>query len=180
MSQGEHKLSGERIYDGTVVRLDVDHVRLPNGHETVREVIRHDGAVVVVPLADQNDVVLVRQFRYAVGRRLLELPAGKLDVAGESELECARRELCEETGLEAAEWRRLVSFFTTPGFTDERITCYLASDLSQARGSVPTDPDEIISIERWPLSQALEAITDGEIQDAKTIVGLLLAARLGE
>jgi ADP-ribose pyrophosphatase len=178
MSEHEQRVSGRRVYDGAIVRLDVDNVRLPGGHETVREVIRHDGAVVVVPLTDDGNVVLVRQFRYAVGQSLLELPAGKLDVAGESALECARRELREETGLDADDWRRLTSFFTTPGFTDERIHCYLASGLRTTGEEATTDPDEIIDVQLRPLSEAVTAISTGEIQDAKTIVGILLAAQL--
>ena len=178
MSEHEERLSGSRVFDGTVVRLDVDHVRLPSGHETVREVIRHDGAVVVIPLTNDHRVVMVRQYRYAIGQSLVELPAGKLDVVGESPLECARRELREETGLEAGEWRALVSYFTTPGFTDERIHCYLARSLQPAADAVTADPDEIIEVESWPLSDAVAAVDNGTIQDAKTIIGLLLAARL--
>lgn len=174
---GEVRIGGERVYDGRVVKLDVDRVRLADGLESRREVVRHPGATMVVPLLDDGRVVMVRQFRYATGETLLELPAGTLDHPGEEPLECARRELAEETGLTAREWRLLASFYTTPGFTDERIWCFLATGIASDAVARP-DADERIETVMMPLSSAQALARRGEIHDAKTIVGLMLAGNL--
>ncbi len=169
----EERLDGRVVYDGKIVRLEVDRVRLSNGHETVREVIRHSGAVVILPLGTGGTVTLVRQYRYPIGRALLELPAGKLDRPGEDPLQCARRELAEETGLAAASWRKLGSFYTTPGFTDELIHAFAAE------GTVP-DPtarpeaDEVLRTVTMTLEELRELATGGGITDAKTLAVLAL------
>jgi len=168
----EDRIGGEVVYDGKIVHLEVDRVRLPNGHETVREVVRHQGAVVMLALDEGERVHLVRQYRYPVGRVLMELPAGKLD-PGEEPLLCAKRELAEETGYSAGNWRRLGSILTTPGFTDEVIHVYLATELEMAEGASP-DEDEFLEAVQLPLGEVEELIRSGQIVDAKTMAAILL------
>ncbi len=172
----EERIDGRRVYDGRIVAVEVDRVRLADGAETLREVVRHPGAVVVVPLRDDGCVLLEHQFRYPVGRVLLELPAGKLD-PGEAPEQCARRELAEEIGQAAAEWRPLARFFSAPGFCDEEMHCFAATGLMPVDGAKPDD-DERIEVVAMPLAEAIARVDSGEICDAKTIVALLLAARL--
>lgn len=172
----EARIEGRRAYEGRVVTVEVDRVRLADGAETLREVVRHPGAVVVVPLREDGCVLLERQFRYPVGRVLLELPAGKLD-PGESPQLCARRELAEETGQAATEWRPLARFFSAPGFCDEVMHCFVATGLTPVDGARP-DEDERIDVVAMPLADAIARVDSGEICDAKTIAALLLTARL--
>jgi len=175
----EMKIAGERLYTGRVLSLEVDRVRLAGGAEAVREVVRHPGAAVVVPMLDDGRVVLVRQFRYAAGETLLELPAGKRD-GNEDPAACAARELAEETGFAAARLEYLAGFFTAPGFTDEFIHCFLASGLRPVAGP-GQDADEELELRFVTLDEARRLIASGEIRDAKTIVGLLLyATRRGQ
>ncbi|HNU83265.1 MAG: NUDIX hydrolase [Acidobacteria bacterium] len=166
-------LSRRRVYDGRVVRVDVERVRLPKGSECELEIIRHSGAAAVVPLTAAGEAVLVRQYRHATGDWLLEVPAGKLD-PGESPEHCARRETAEETGLAAGELVPLGWIWTTPGFTDERIWLYLARDLRP----VPQDlqGDEDLDVVRLPLSEAVAMATDGRLVDGKSVCALLRAA----
>lgn len=166
------------MYTGRVLSLEVDRVGLAGGGEAVREVVRHPGAAVVVPVLDDGRVLLVRQFRYAAGETLLELPAGKRD-GGEDPAACAARELAEETGLAATSLQRVTGFFTAPGFTDEFIQCFVARGLTPAAGAVK-DADEELELLPVTLEEARRLIACGEIRDAKTIVGLLLCARRGE
>jgi ADP-ribose pyrophosphatase len=173
----EERVDGRMLYDGRILRLEVDRVRMPNGVETIREVVRHPGAAVVVPLLADGRVVLVRQFRYPAGRVFLEAPAGKLAWGGEDPLACARRELEEETGYRARTWRPLTAFFSAPGFTDERMHCFLATDLEQSGRSSP-DHDECIQVATLPLEEAVARVRRGELDDGKTIIALLLAAAL--
>ena len=169
----EEKTGGERIYKGRILDFEVDRVRLPSGAEAQREVVRHKGAVVVLPLHEDGRVELVRQYRYPPDEILLELPAGKLD-SGEKPGECARRELAEETGWRATEIHELGSFFTTPGFSDEILHAFVATGLAPAPDVVP-DPDEAIEIVTMTVDEALEACRDGRIRDSKTLAVLLLA-----
>ncbi len=169
----EEKTSGERIYQGRILNLEVDRVRLPNGGEAEREVVRHKGAVVVLPLHENGRVELVRQYRYPPDEILLELPAGKLD-SGEKPSECALRELAEETGWRAGEIHELGSFFTTPGFSDEVLHAFVATGLEPALDVEP-DPDEAIEIVTMTVDETLEACRDGHIRDSKTLATLLLA-----
>ncbi len=170
----EQRVSGQRVWGGRLLAVDVDRVRLADGSEAVREVVRHPGAVVVVALDREGRILLVSQFRYAVGRTLLELPAGTLG-DGEEPLACARRELAEETSSAAERWTALARFYSAPGFCDEQLHCFLAEDLSPAPGRA--DADERIEVVPISLDRALELIDGGEIRDAKSVAGLLLAAR---
>ncbi|OAT81741.1 NUDIX domain-containing protein [Desulfotomaculum copahuensis] len=174
MSLLEKTLSSQLVYRGKVLNLRLDTVLLPNGCTGMREVVEYAGAVAVVALGGNGGVYLVRQYRYPVKRELLEIPAGKIEPA-EEPLACARRELSEETGLVAARWQQLCSFYSTPGFTNEEMHLFLARDLEQA--AQHPDPDEFVQVVEVPLPEALAMISRGEICDAKSVAGLLLAAR---
>lgn len=169
----EIRLSGVTVYGGTILDLEVDRVRLPGGSETTREVVRHGGASVVLPLHEDGRVVLVRQYRYPPDDVLLELPAGKLD-SGEDASGCAVRELEEETGWRAGEVYALGSFLTTPGFTDEVLHAFLATPLSEAVDAIP-DPDEAIEVVTLSVEELLEACRQGRIRDSKTLATIFLA-----
>lgn len=177
--QAPGHLSSREVHHGRIVHLFIDRVRFPDGSEGELEMIRHSGAAAVLPVlgdpeADDPDVLLIRQYRYASGGYLLEVPAGRPDRTGEPWEECARRELEEETGLLARQLTHLTSIFTTPGFTDEKIHLYIATGLSD--GTQSLDVDEFVEPVVMPLSHALEKIRTGEISDAKTICTLLHAA----
>jgi ADP-ribose pyrophosphatase len=167
------------VHQGRIVDLGVDTVRFPDGSTGELEMIRHSGAAAVLPvLGDVNgpdpQVVLIRQYRYASGGWLYEVPAGRPDRPGEPWEECARRELREETGLEAGTLRPLTAIWTTPGFTDERIHLFIATDLTA--GETEFDADEFVETVTMPMSEALRMVRDGEITDAKSICTLLYAA----
>ena len=168
----ETALTSDLVFDGKLLRLRVDTVRLPDGRQASREVVEHRPAVVVVPIDGEDNVVLVRQFRYAVGESLLEAPAGGVEES-ETPLECARRELQEETGYLARSLESLGRFWTSPGFCDELMYAYVGRDLVPS--ALQPDPDEIIQTETVPLSSVVALIRNGEIQDAKTIAALLMA-----
>jgi len=167
------------IHKGRIVDLSIDTVRFPNGKTGKIEMIRHSGAAAVLPVlgdpqSDDPQILLVRQYRYASGGYLLEVPAGRPDKEGEDWEVCARRELEEETGLKAGKLTRLTEIFTTPGFCDEKIHLFVATELTT--GTVKLDEDEFLNAEKLLLSEALEKIRDGEIVDAKTICTILYAA----
>lgn len=173
------RIDSRTVHDGRIVHLSVDRVRFPDGSEGELELVRHSGASAVLPLDGSVDdpdppVVLVRQYRYAAGGHLYEVPAGLPDGPDESWEECARRELEEETGYRAGALRPLTSIFTTPGFTDERIHLFLATELE--RGSTRRDADEFMEVARMPFSRAIRMVRDGEIVDAKSVSTLLYAA----
>jgi ADP-ribose pyrophosphatase len=169
----ERKLDSRRLYDGHVVALEVDRVRLADGNESRREVVRHAGAAVLLPITEDGRILFVRQFRYATGEELLELPAGTLET-GESPRDCAARELQEETGRRAHRLDDLGSFFSTPGFSDELLHAFVATGLEPATAARP-DPDESIAVDSLGFGEALAAVRDGGIRDAKTIATLFLA-----
>lgn len=172
MSAEEHEtLERKAIFEGKVVRLYLDRVRLPNGIEAEREVVLHWGAAGMVALDEEGQVFLVKQYRHATAEDLVEIPAGKLD-AGEEPLACAQRELMEEVGYSAGEWAKLASFYTSPGFSDEVLHLYLARGLRS--GQAKPDEDEFLEIIRMPLQEALSMVARGEIRDAKTVAGLAL------
>lgn len=172
-AEEEQVAASRRIYEGRVISLRVDSVTLPDGRSTVREVVEHEPVVVVVPLDDQGNVLLVRQYRLPAQRFLLELPAGGID-PGESPEEAVQRELQEETGQRAGRLERLGGFFISPGYCDEYMHLFLATDLQPS--SLPADTDERIEVVRVPLREALGMAERGEIYDVKTVAGLWMGA----
>lgn len=165
-------LSSEYVYKGRVIRLRVDQVELPDGHRTIREVMEHPGAAVIVPVDGEGTVHLVRQYRDAIGQQLLEVPAGKLD-PGEDPADCARRELREELGLTAGKLSRLTAFYSSPGFCDEILHVFLAEELTH--GEEDSDHEEFIEPEQRPLDPLPELLQ--ELKDGKSIIGVMLAHR---
>lgn len=178
MSYREEAIESNRIYSGRVVNLDVDRVRLPDGGESVREVVRHAGAVVILPLFGDGRIALVRQFRYPIGDDLLELPAGTLE-PGEPPQACAQRELVEETGWRAGQMEGLGSFYSTPGFTDEVLHSFVATDLDPGDGGRTPDEDEFIDVVVLSTEEVMSVARRGDIRDAKTLATLLLARQQG-
>lgn len=161
-------------YSGRVFTVERDELRHHSGYDTVREVVRHGGGAVVVPLYDNGDVLLIRQYRYPIGEEIIELPAGKLD-PGEDPAACAARELQEETGCAAAELHPLTSMMTTPGFCSEVLHIYLATGLRDGEQKLEQG-EESISLLRMPLAEAVRMCRDRRITDGKTITGIMLAA----
>jgi ADP-ribose pyrophosphatase len=170
------RLGIREIFRGRTIDVDVERVRLPNGAEMDVELVRHRGAAAAVPLLDDGTVLLVRQYRYATGGWLLEIPAGKLD-PGESPESCALRETEEETGFRPSRLQPLGWIWTTPGFADEKIWLFLATGL-ELTAQVLED-DEVLSVERMPLRQAVAMAARGEIHDSKTALALMRAAAGG-
>lgn len=171
----EKVLSTKTVFEGKIIRVETWHVGLPDGKQADREIVLHRGAAAIVALDEQNRVAMVRQHRVAINEITWEIPAGKLDFAQEDPLLCAKRELEEETGLRAGQWTRLAQVVTTPGFCTERIAIYLAQGLSEH--AAHTDSDEFVEVSMVPLQEAVQRIMDGEIYDAKTCLGLLMAWR---
>jgi len=169
----ELTIDTRNVYSGKLLKLHVDTVKLPNGRETIREIVEHPGAVAIIPLLDNKKLLVVRQYRTAAHKHLLEIPAGTLE-PGEAPLSCAKRELFEETGYVARQVRKLFSCYLAPGYSTEKIHFFLASQL------VPTKPrqaeDESITVRAMDLHEALKAIKRGRIQDAKTISALYYLA----
>lgn len=173
---GGFRMIGARtIAEEAFLRFDRATITTPNGQSITRVVVAHPGAVAVVPILD-DDVFLFEQHRAPLGRDLLEIPAGKLDVPGEDRREAARRELEEEIGYSAGRLEHLTDLITTPGFCDEVITIYRATDLEEAASAPVGVEEEHATIVRIPFSEALDRVHAGDITDAKTVVGLLLAA----
>lgn len=168
----EATLTSEQVFDGRLLKVFSDRVRLPNGKESTREIIRHPGAVVVIGLLDNGKLLFERQFRYPVRSVMLELPAGKID-RGEHPLDTAKRELREETGYRARQWQHLGTLHPAIGYADERIEIFWAQGLCFV-GDSP-DHDEILEIVELSIADALLAVKDGDITDAKTIVALMWA-----
>jgi ADP-ribose diphosphatase len=162
------------IYRGRVVHLVVETFTMPDGRPATLELVRHPGAAAVVPLTADGEVLLIRQYRRAAGGFIYEVPAGKLD-AGESPLQCAARELAEETGVSAGRLEPLGSILTTPGFTDEVIHLFLARDLRPAEQHL--DADELLTVEKMPFERAIDMCIRGELRDAKSICALMRAER---
>lgn len=172
------QLATRRIHTGKVVNLDVDKVRFPDGSTGELEIIRHPGAAAVLPFASDPrgadpTVLLIQQYRYATSGPLLEIPAGRLN-PGEDPATCAKRELLEEVGVHAGHIEPLTTIWTTPGFTDERIHLFWASDLTT--GTHAREADEFIEVTPKPLSEVLTMVREGRICDAKTVVGILYMA----
>lgn len=180
MSEDRDALLGTRLlYDGRVVHLSLDTVRFPDGSRGKLELVRHRGAAAVLPVSGSGDeadpeIILVRQYRYAAGGVIYEVPAGIIE-PGESWEECARRELEEEAGVRAGRLVRLTTIHTTPGFTNEQIHLYAAFDLTPGRTN--PDTDEFLEVKRMRLSEAVDLVRLGEVSDAKSAVTILYAAR---
>ncbi|MAT38186.1 MAG: ADP-ribose pyrophosphatase [Ectothiorhodospiraceae bacterium] len=166
--------NSELKYDGRVFTIVRDEVKHRTGYDTVREVVRHNGGAVIIALFDNNDVLLIRQYRYPVDTMVYELPAGKLD-PGEDPEACARRELEEEAGLRAASFKRLTAMTTTPGFCDEVLHIYMATGLEAGKQRLEQG-EESIELYRVPMAQAVAMCRDGRIADGKTVTGIMLAA----
>jgi ADP-ribose pyrophosphatase len=167
----EKTLESKTLYKGRIINLRLDSVVLENGNTALREVVEHPGAVGVIALKDNGDIVMVKQYRKAAEQVLLELPAGKLE-QGEDPAECAARELTEETGYTAGDLRYLVSFYTSPGFSNEVMYMFLATGLRE--GENDPDDDEMVETVEISRDRAMEMILKGEIKDGKTIAGILL------
>ena len=171
----EQTIDSEQVFDGKLLKVFRDTVRLPSGHQAVREYIRHPGAVVVVAILDNGELVFERQFRYPLDRVILELPAGKID-PGESILDTGKRELREETGYQAGEWTYLGVMHPCVGYSDERIEMFLARRLEHVGAAL--DHEEFLEITSLSLEDALTAVMNGQITDAKTVVALFRAERV--
>ncbi|QBJ94692.1 NUDIX hydrolase [Rhodococcus sp. ABRD24] len=181
---GEHEfrtVDSREVYSGAIVALRVDRVAMPGGREADREIVEHHGAVAVAVLDDDERLVLIRQYRHALGRRLWELPAGLLDEPGEAPLVAARRELAEETGLAADRWSLLVDVALSPGFTDESVRVFLAEGLRDVGRPAAHDEEADLEIARVPLADAVVMALRGEIVNATAVSGILAlaAARSG-
>ncbi|SFO61467.1 ADP-ribose pyrophosphatase [Geodermatophilus obscurus] len=180
-ADGDYRVLGtETLYEGRVIRLVKDTVAMPGGGDSVREVVRHPGAVAVVALDDEERVVLVRQYRHPVGGYLWELPAGLRDAEGEAPLATAQRELAEEALLSAERWSLLTTTFSSPGFCDEMVLVYLAeglSDVGRPEGFTVEHEELDMTVERVPLAQAVQRVFDGAIRNSIAVVGLLAAAQ---
>ncbi len=174
-NQQEERIEGEVIFKGRLLCVERDTVRLPNGLTTSREVVRHPGAVGIIALMDQQ-ILLVKQYRYAIAQKTLEIPAGKLDPQ-EPPLDCALRELREETGYRGT-MEHISTFYTTPGFSDEVMHLFLAQDL--VWDPLTQDEDEFIEVERIPWDEAVQRAQQNDFKDAKTVLGILLVkGRMG-
>ncbi|MBQ2409698.1 MAG: NUDIX hydrolase [Selenomonadaceae bacterium] len=168
----EEKVSSEDVFDGNLLHVKKDTVRLPNGNIAYREWIKHPGASAVVPVTPEGRLIFVRQYRYPIQQVTLEIPAGKLDAEGEDPLDCARRELSEETGYQAEKYTFLTKLATTVGFSNEFIYIYAAEGLTAGRQH--PDEDEFINVCTLTMDEAMAKIRSGEICDAKSITAVLL------
>jgi len=166
----EKTLKTDKIFSGKILNLRIDEVELPNGKISTREIVEHSGAVAILPVFENGDILMVKQYRKPVEEVLLEIPAGKLEI-NENPLECAKRELEEETGYKARNWEYMGYIYTTPGFSNEKIHLYVAENLEKTVQS--TDEDEFIEVIRLPESEILEMISQGKIVDSKTICAFL-------
>lgn len=178
MSLDEKQLNAEYMYKGKIINLRRDTALLPNGDTGVREVVEHPGGVCVAALTDDGEILMVRQFRYPYFENVLEIPAGKRDRGNESPLECGIRELREETGAVAEKYVSLGELYPTPGYCNEVIYMYAATELKF--GEQQLDDDEFLSVEKIPLERATEMILSGEIKDAKTQAAVLKLVLLRE
>lgn len=168
----EKTIHTERVFEGKIIDLQVDDVLLPNGEKSKREIVKHPGAVAVIPITKDNKIVLVKQYRKPLERTLVEIPAGKLD-ANESPLGAAIRELEEETGYTTKDLSFITSFYTSPGFADELVYLYITDSLERLSEPVPGDEDEFIEIIELTLDEAKQYVEDEKIQDAKTNYAIL-------
>lgn len=171
----EVKVDSKTVFDGVILHVELDNIKLPNGADATREVIRHVGAACVIPVTDEGKVIMEKQFRYPVSKVMLEIPAGKLNSKEEDRLEAAKRELKEETGYSADEWIDLGIYYPAAAYSDEKISMYLAKGLH--KGNQKLDEDEFLDVYEIPLSDLVEDVMSGKITDGKTQVAILKAAR---
>ena len=177
MELTERRVSSKTIFEGRIIKVTLDQAELPNGKLAAREVVEHPGGVAVLALEEDNTTYLVKQFRYPIQQQLLELPAGKLD-GPEDHLLAAKRELREETGLEAEEWTYMGSILASPGFCTERLHMYLARKLSHKKQHL--DEDEFLNVVPIPFDALVRQVMDGSQDDAKTVAAVLKAKTLLE
>jgi len=164
----EKTIHSEEIFSGRVISLHLQDVELPNGKQSKREIIKHPGAVAILAITNENKIVMVEQYRKALERTIVEIPAGKLEKGEEPEL-CAHRELEEETGYVCEKLELLTSFYTSPGFADEIVHVFLAKELSKKENAAALDEDEFINLEELTLDEAIQYVKEQKIYDAKTI-----------
>jgi ADP-ribose pyrophosphatase len=170
-------IKAETLYHGRIIDLIIEEVENPPGNIRKREIISHPGGSVVIPLLENGDIILVRQYRYPLKKFILEVPAGKLE-PNEDPLEAAKRELQEETGYTAEKYEKLTAMFTTPGFCNEVLHIYLATKLQKSeQGQNLDEGEQSLTVEHLPLTTVVEMIESGEITDSKTIAGILLTER---
>ena len=172
MNLKEEHIDSKTLFEGNILTLSLDTVKLPDGRHATREMVTHPGAVGIVPVTGDGKIVMVKQYRYPIGQITLEIPAGKLE-AGEEIETCAKRELVEETGFVAGQIKKVTAIYTTPGFSNEIIHLYLAKDLKKAQQQL--DDDEFINVEYYSPKEIKQLIREGVICDAKSLVGLLMA-----
>lgn len=173
----ETTLHSEAVFDGSFLKVRRDTVRLPNGKKGIREYVRHPGAVVIIAFADDDRVIMVRQYRYPVQQMIVEFPAGKLD-PGEPPLECAKRELLEETGYSAQSWTRVAQMHLAVGYSDEVLHIFVARGLSEGKRQL--DEDEFLHVDVAPVAEVLEACRQGAITDAKSLSCILWLQNIHE
>ena len=172
----EEQIATQDIFNGVILNVKKDTVRLPNGNISGREVIRHVGAVCVVPVTDDNEIIIERQYRYPYDTVITEIPAGKLDSKQEDRLSAAKRELKEETGFTADEWTDLGGFYPAAAYSDEYITMFMARGLHL--GEQQLDPDEFLNVTKAPIAELVDDVMAGKIPDAKTQTAILKTARI--
>lgn len=170
----EKQISSKRIFDGNILHVALDEIELPNGNRATREYIMHLGAVGIVPVTDDGEVIIEHQFRYPLHSVITEIPAGKLDSASEDPFDAAKRELLEETGITADEWVDLGCYHPSAAYCSEKLTLYLARGLHM--GAQKLDRDEFLNIEKVPMQQVLDDVLSGSITDGKTVCAILRAA----
>ncbi len=171
----EKTIDSQDIFQGRIINLRIDRVVLPDGNESTREIVEHPGAVAIVAIDENQNIWMVKQYRKAVEEILMEIPAGTLE-KGEDPLECAKRELAEETGLKAQKWESILSYYSAPGFVTEKLHLFLATGFTE--GDKHTDQDEFLYTVKLPLAEAYEAIFSGDIKDGKSIIGIHYALKL--
>lgn len=175
MGYEEKTMKTEKIYEGKILNLRIDTVELPDKKYSKREIVEHPGAVAVVPITDEGDIILVKQYRKAVERELLEIPAGKLEI-NEEPKECVARELKEETGYTSSNIDYIFEFYTSPGFSNEKMYLFIATDLKE--GEAEPETDEYIEVQKYKIAELLDMVKKGEISDSKTIIGILIAEKV--
>ncbi|WP_352420047.1 NUDIX hydrolase [Proteiniborus sp.] len=168
----EKTMKSEKIYEGKILTLRVDTVELPDKKYSKREIVEHPGGVAIVPITNENEIVFVKQFRKATETVLLEIPAGKLEI-NEHPLDCAIRELKEETGLEAKKIEHIIDYFSSPGFTNEKIHIFIATEV--IFGEATPEEDEYMDVVKVDINEAMDMINNGTIIDGKTIIGIFMA-----